>query len=107
MLGDVVLREWKNSITDGLVGVGGTSSSSGIREKGTSMRLEPNSRMTLIMPEGAVAACTSHVRPRCESSTFCVVQSGFTRSIRRIVVSKTFSASLARSSPIRSTGRTK
>ena len=62
-------REWKNSMTDGLVGVGGTTSSSGIREKGTSLRREPNSRMTLIMPVGAVAACTSYVRPRCESST--------------------------------------
>ena len=59
------LREWKNSMTDGLGGVGGTSSASGVLEKGTSLRLEPNSRMTLIIPEGAVAACTSYVRPRC------------------------------------------
>ena len=76
-------REWKNSMTDGLVGVGGTSSSSGIHEKGTSLRLDPNSRITLIMPDGAVAAFTSYVRPRCESSTFRVVQSGFTRNNRR------------------------
>ena len=48
-------RGWKNSMTDGLVGVGGTSSSSGIHKKGTSLRLDPNSRMTLIMPDGAVA----------------------------------------------------
>ena len=61
------LREWKHSMTDGLVAVGGTSSASRIHEKGTSLRLEPNSRMTFIIPEGAVAACTSYVRPLCES----------------------------------------
>ena len=69
-LGDVVLSRVENSMTDGLVGVGGTSSTSGIHEKGTSLKLEPNSRMTFIMSEGAVASCFSYVRPRCESSTF-------------------------------------
>ena len=72
-LGNVVLSGMEKLDDRRARGVVGTSSSSGMREKGTSRKLEQNSRMTLIMPEGAVAACTSYVRPRCESSTFRVV----------------------------------
>ena len=40
-----------------------------VDESGTSLRLELNFRITLVIPDGTVATCTEYVRPRCESST--------------------------------------
>ena len=101
-------------MTEGSSGVTRVRAGPAVGESGTYLRLEPNFRITLVIPDGTVATCTEYVRPRCESSTIRAVQSGFTRSIRRNGYPmikengfpKTLRASLTRNAPIRMIGRT-
>ena len=70
-------------MTEGSSGVTRVRAGPAVDESGTSLRLEPNFRITLVIPDGTVATCTEYVRPRCESSTIRVIQTGFKRGIRR------------------------
>ena len=72
-------------MTEGSSGVTRVRVGPAVDESWTSLRLEPNFRITLVTPDGTVATCTEYVRPQCESSTTRTVQSGFARSIRRNV----------------------
>ena len=71
------------SMTEGSSGVTSVRVGPAVDESGTSLRVEPNFRITLVIPDGTVATGTKYLRPRCESSTIRDVQSGFARSIRR------------------------
>ena len=57
-------------MTEGSSGVTRVRVGPAVDENGTSLRLKPNFRITLVIPDGTVATGTEYVRPRCESSKF-------------------------------------